>query len=235
MRQSFPPKLVARLGRATDAQVATEFGLRALQVYYLRRKLKIKPYRPKLPPFEWTDERVQFLGRQTDESIAQEFGIVSSAVAHKRKLLNIPPFFKRGRPIEWTQSEIMLLGRHSDVKVARILGIGVSVISVKRRSLHIPAKKRCTWYNWSAAMLRDLKILRPKEFGKKYAKRVSRWMVFYTRKKLGIKDPTRTRWTPKTLRIIKKLSCADAAKELNFPYSAVAAVRRKLRLSKPNH
>src|SRR6185295_11679146 len=93
----WPKKLVARLGRMPDGEVARLAGISKGTVAKERKRRGIKAFRPPIEPIEWTQKMTRRLGTASDTTVAQKLGIHSSSVRYKRQLLGIPPFHPKRR------------------------------------------------------------------------------------------------------------------------------------------
>jgi hypothetical protein len=139
--------MVARLGAATDKEVAVELKLPPSWVFQKRRSLDIPPFRQPAErhPEPWTPERVALLGTAPDGEVARCLGVTTAAVRTRRRLLGIPPFPAAPppprRPAFWTPERLALLGTTPDAEVARRLGLTAARVGYRRRVLGIPASR----------------------------------------------------------------------------------------------
>jgi hypothetical protein len=137
--------MIARLGTATDKEVAVELKLPPAWVFQKRRSLDIPPFRqpPERHPELWTPPRVALLGTAPDGEVARRLGVTTAAVRNRRRLLGIPPLpaAQRSprRPAFWTRERVALLGKAPDGEVARQLGVTAGMVGYRRHLLGIPA------------------------------------------------------------------------------------------------
>lgn len=140
-RRRWTPRMVRRLGAASDEDIARELGISLTSVSRERRRRGIATFRPRRSDFEWTDRALRLLGAASDHEVAAELGISYSIVNRKRRILGIssfhpPPHRKAER--RWLPWEEKLLGAMSDAKVAKRIGCSVLSVSLRRRQLGIP-------------------------------------------------------------------------------------------------
>lgn len=76
-------RIAARLGRASDVDLAREITCLRGNVQALRRRLGI-------PAFRKLDEVEPYLGRHPDLRLAREFGVSAAGVRKRRKARGIP-------------------------------------------------------------------------------------------------------------------------------------------------
>lgn len=129
-------RVLARLGKVHDAEIAAEIGFRIDTVARKRRQLG----RPALPPDRlWTPKQDALLGKYMDAEIARELGRSVHAVLKRRLRLGLeqPP-----RPSPWTKRALAQLGKVPDEEIAAEIGVVVWAVARMRRELGKPPAKR---------------------------------------------------------------------------------------------
>jgi len=83
----WPARLVARLGKVTDAELAEQLGVHPESVRRKRVAMRIPAYRREAV---WTDEMDALLGTMPDGRVAKRLRVTPLAVRLRRHRLGIP-------------------------------------------------------------------------------------------------------------------------------------------------
>ncbi len=86
------PKIIARLGKESDAKIAKDIKLTSCAVSYMRRSLNIKPCSNIR---KWHNKEINLLGTAPDKEISQKINRSLDAVTNKRKSLNISSYSEK--------------------------------------------------------------------------------------------------------------------------------------------
>ncbi|HWM94150.1 MAG TPA: hypothetical protein VN493_25560 [Thermoanaerobaculia bacterium] len=243
-RRQWPPKVVARLGREFDKDVARDLGVSENVVRKKRISLGIPSFRRTQPtrrrvavkrapvkgPFRWPWKLAARLGKIPDRELARLAGISTEMVAKERKRHGIAAFRPPREPIKWTPKMIRRLGTASDAAVARKLGIHFSSVSYKRQLLGIPSfrpKRRPNpqAHEWTPRELALLGKRSDAEVAEKLG--ISKGTVAKKRTQLWIPASRLRRvyeWTEELLALLGKVSDRELARVSGF---SVNSVRRK--------
>lgn len=126
------PGLVEKLGTASDATIALQYGLSRQRVHQFRCRLGIPKF--KAPPLLLTDQQEALLGSRSDAALAKEWGVPISTVSASRTAKGVPTY--TAQRLKYHESLIQpyrhLLGVESDPKVAALIGEGVTEREVYR-------------------------------------------------------------------------------------------------------
>jgi hypothetical protein len=142
-RFAWPRKLLRKLGKIPDHEIARRAGVMPRTVAEERRRRGIAAYRVCNRGAEWTPEMLAELGTDSDANVGRALGLADYVVKRKRRMLGIaayyPPPHPRLNAFPWTAEAVALLGKMTDHDAARALGVSAAWVNVKRRELGIPA------------------------------------------------------------------------------------------------
>jgi len=233
----WPQKLVARLGKLPDGEIARLAGISTEAVATERKRRGIKAFRPPIEPIEWTPKMIRRLGTASDTIVAKKLGIHSSSVRYKRQLLGIPPFHPKRRHAgthEWTPQKLALLGTMSDAEVAEELGIHKATVSTKRKQLGIAASRPPRRvYQWTEELLALLGKVTDRELARRSGFSVS--SVRRKRAALGIRPGGRYGAVVPTPALIELLheKSIEVKRRTGLSPTTIRVLRKKLGIERP--
>jgi len=140
VRYNWTPEILARLGTASDYDIARDTGISVNAVMDKRQSLGI----PKFTELKWTPDVVSRMGKESDEAIAKTIGCTASVVGVRRRKLGIPaikPMKKAGEGYKsnWREKVIHRLGKELDKSIAQSVGVSSGSVSRYRKELGIKA------------------------------------------------------------------------------------------------
>ena len=93
-KNRWTPKIVAKLGKVPDQEIADEMGIKVLTVTAYRLRHGIKFYETG-PRHRWTKKQLAMLGTMPDSELAEKLGILPSAVSYRRNVMGIKSYSKK--------------------------------------------------------------------------------------------------------------------------------------------
>ena len=227
-QSKLPKKLVSKLGKRTDRDLAREFDVSELEIGQERRRLGIAACGWR----EWTKKEIALLGTASDAEIAQRINRIPSGVFLQRTRRNIPAFGqnKTEKAHRWTKQQIKWLGKVSDVEIANRLGVSASTVAWKRRKMGIPSRTGSTGRKvWTAAEIKLLGTMSDIDLAQKI--QCHRHKVALKRVELGIPNFVMSnredRWSPEIIKRLETETDAVIAEELGVTVQSVGAFRRR--------
>jgi hypothetical protein len=137
--QIWTPEAIARLGKISDAQLASILKIHSSAVRAQREALGL-PRRVLIHPFtrSWTVEELALIGTMSDTDVAKKLGISRAPVAVRRKSMGISRYLPEKKQWLWLPEQDALLGVKTDSQVAAQLGISRHIVEKRRNQLGIP-------------------------------------------------------------------------------------------------
>jgi DNA-binding CsgD family transcriptional regulator len=233
----WPQKLVARLGKMPDGEIARLAGISKDGVAKERKRRRIAAFRPPIAPVEWTPKRIRRLGTASDTAVARKLRIHSSSVRYKRQQLGIPPFHRKrtsARAHHWTPQELALLGKTSDAEVAEKLGLSKATVATKRTQLKISASRPPRRvYLWTEELLGLLGKVTDRELARLSGFSVS--SVQRKRSALGIRPGGRYGAVVPTPALVELLheKSIEVKRRTGLSPTTIRVLRKKLGIERP--
>lgn len=212
------------IGKVGDSRLATIWGIREETV--TRQRLKMGLPAVRLRPRKVVVNRAlrSALSRSLPEAV-RDTGIGRSTLSRLRSQLGIPV---PPRKSAWTKPALARLGKSSDAELAAELGLKLGTVKLKRNQAGIKVRQTRPW---SAAEDRVLRKLSAEATAKTLSRTLK--SIHHRRVKLGLvalRPPSR--WTPKNIALLGKVSDAELARRFGITSGAVRAARQ-LRGIKP--
>jgi hypothetical protein len=225
-------EMVARLGTASDREVAALCGVPASSVQRKRCLLGIPAYGERPHDgnggYPWTRRTLKLLGRASDRDVARQLGISATSVGFKRTLLGIPPFVESVGRVDWTDEMVALLGTVSDRQFVRRFPMGLDTVHLKRKELgiapHVAPRQK---FRRTAAIRHLLRLPNPEVMGKTG---FSKATLLALRREFAIPAPStrRARWKPALIALFGKVPDAEVARRAGVTSGAASQMRRTL-------
>jgi hypothetical protein len=150
IRYNWTPEILAKLGKASDTDIAREMGIpRINAVTEKRQSLAI----PRFTELKWTPEALSQLGKISDGAIAKSIGCSASVVRERRLKMGIPPakpMSKKGKGYKsnWRDEIVSRLGQEPDKSIAESIDMTRASVSKYRQELGIKAYPKNPPYSY---------------------------------------------------------------------------------------
>jgi hypothetical protein len=136
---------IARLGKATDRELAEQLGIKPMCVTTKRSQLGIEAFAKSSglkTPHAWTMRELGLLGKKTDSVLAHELGLGVGVLRKKRIQLGIAPKFGEKRsPAKWTPEILERLGKEPLQAIASEIGVSREAVRQKCLKLGITLRR----------------------------------------------------------------------------------------------
>ncbi len=229
--------MIQRLGKASDAEVGAELGIRKASVRYKRHLLAIPPYSDPASRghgYPWNAWAVKLLGKASDKELAKKLGVSTATVFMKRRELGIASFGRAPKRFPWTKKTMTMIGTRPDKALAKQLDTTKTAVAWKRIELGRPAfpyrpPKRIA----RTVALRKILKLPNRLLRERHG--MARSTASYLRAEMGIPTPDgrNLRWTAKAIARLGKEPDSAIAARVGITADGVAAKRKSLGI--PSH
>lgn len=228
-----PAKLIRRLGKVSDTELSSEFGVSLHHVRQARLDRGLPPACREA--YLWKQAQLDLLGAVPDFELAKSWGMAPNTVGNKRRKLGIPPAVPKtaDKQHQWTKKQLSWLGKLPDKTVAQRVGLSATTVQQKRHVLGIaacgPSAERRDSKIWTDKDIALLGTMSDTKLAKQLG--VTRNSLQNKRRQLGIPSFAGSmadkRWTPAVLEQLGKVPDHVIAKQVGITVPAVGLFRNR--------